>query len=1472
MDRPTLKIPPRKRQRRTDEEDDDEAEEDFPAQKNKRLLEADNLEHASESNQQLLLNADFGDDESEDDEDFIPGEDDEDDEDDDDGDYEEEQDADLGGEQHAEDEDDHERVEKQSRDDAKDSSAGNGQYASPSALFRKLHSAFPASPVTVCKNVLKASKGNLDAAYDAMAGGFRPAKSKTAITEPAQERPSIQKSRSKNSEDAVAESETLDREHVEPDESINSLLDYYDQNGLPKGSIDSGTALSHMAEVLEVSTSGTQDRPKGRAANHKIVRFAEDSLSDGLTSTPLLDVDLQIDDSDEDESTSSDLSSSDDESDSAEMSETSSSRSDGDGSNNQGSSDSSSDDDSAPEEASSKTIPEQHKPSPEGPVTSSTLNNQMSVPPREGRKQTKARNARRRNAKALKKLQEKGILPADTTAAEFNKLDIDDHTTKEEALAALDSVRSAHLSQMNRTFMMRRQELLDSLESGGIEVGHESFEAPESPSVASGKPIARKNHEEDILKGTTTDVSAQSVGPTPIEPVDNSTPPSRRARLDLGAGRRLLFGALGIKNPKTKQDEEKLRNNLMKDVRPLINPKPHDSAPAANDDGPDEDLDSWRQSITYRAVECCHDDVHLSEPPFPFVQRWDPQQQGNRLKQGTQDGKRKKDLRDEPQYYTSNQRPSKKQKLRKAKHSYAEEQEYLDSSCEPSYLEDSTAIGYDEAPRVSELPDENAKIMVRSHLQNGLNYAESPGSSQEPADLAPLPDDPSSLPDLQPDQLMTGITIAFKQLIMSETTKWQPQISAYRTAIVIANPGNGELQLTLALRDRRQPEKYYDQETGDRIYGRFDMPVEDDDEEPEDDGTLNLHFSELIEPKIVQNAPDSLVIDAADNAALAVSTTHLDNPSTLNKNKGLEEDQFSHVTETPLNSEVPESYLPAQTIIQPEQESTTQGEAADLSEPERQYSVGKVTAQDEESEQVVARADSTEKFAAVGSTEIVGTPLGKQEDIISDEARQEISLMMKEAGFRSSVPSSLRKDIRPNGMKSPGDAAVFEKLMQDMTEIENHFPSSPKFKGFGSSSPIIQSEQHVSPPPGISQQLPSSPVPPQSSWQTIPFDEPSSLPAESQHEEMAQKTSEDDTGESWETIDPSALAKRPAKRKPKRKLHMAQPIQKANQMWEQLSRLTRDKPSVGSSVDNVQDVPGLSTQSEPHPIDGRDSNASVQYPKLSIGSSFTSQISDHGRQLDVVFEDSTALEGDLNKVTTESSSANHNNDMQLLDDLTFDIGRESPALPANVLATEAEGNEISPDLPSSDELFPPLEVVLSQRDIIPEERNRNGDDQEHNAMGEGDDESLRESNSNFSTPKASKTGSRTTRRAASQPNPRTRRSVARSSETPGSQSQRKEFAVPPGSQVMDLTLSSDGEEEQYPLDAYMPPFRRYKVADDDDDDYRDGDDNAEKGGGWVKKKASSQAEPPRRTGTRLRSSSQASSNPRSSRKKTVAKF
>ena len=1000
-------------------------------------------------------------------------------------------------------------------------------------------------------------------------------------------------------------------------------------------------------------------------------------------------------------------------------------------------------------------------------------------------------------------------------------------------------------------FAVRRQKLLDSLESGGIEVGHESAE-PET------------------FEDSTREISTQSIPTSPPEPIENATPP-RRARLDLGAGRRLLFGALGIKTPKTKHDEDKLRVDLMKGVRPLVAPKPDSSAPAAHDDDLDEDPDAWRQSITYRAVECCHNDVQLSEPPFPFVQRWDPQQQGNRSKHGTQSGKRKKDLRDDPQFYDSNQRPSKKQKLRKAKHGYAEEAEYLDGSYEPSYEEGSTIVDYDDGAHDSELPEENATSGVRSQLLNGLNYGESAGSSQEPADLAPLPEDPSTLPDLMVGQVMTGMTIAFKQLIMSETTKWQPQISAYRTAIIIANPDNGELHLTLALRDRKLPEKYYDEETGNRIYGKFDMPIEEDDED-QDDGMLNLQFSELLEPKIVQNAPDSLIIDsAADAAAPTVPVVNSDHLSPLN-NTAFTEEQPSHVTETPLYTDVPESYASAQDIVQ-EQESIGQRDTTELSGSNGQYSVHKADARVEE-----WGANSAGRASDAEITEMAVSALGNGVEAISDEARQDISLMMKEAGFRSSVPSSVRKHIRPNGIESPGDTAIFEKLMKDMTEIEGHFPSSPKFNGFGSSSPIRHPGPHASSTTNISEQPLSSPAPPQSSWQTIPLDEPSSPPAETQAEEIGHETP-DVPEESWETIHPSVLAanqvKPKPKPKPKRKLHMAQSIQNANQLWEQLSRPTRNKPNAESSVDNTHDTPELSTELGLDAVGGRDSNASILCPKLSIGSSFTSQISDHGRQPDVIFEDSTTLDGDLAKPAAEDSSATRDNDIEQPGDPVSDAEVDLPTHSAEIVqAAKGKGKQILLDLPSSDSLFPPLEVVLSQRDTRRKERtassNADEDDREHSAMALSGEESLEDSN--HSTPKASKSSSRTSRRSASQPNPKTRSSVPRSSQTPVSQSEPEKFVIPEGSQTMDLTLSSDAEVEQDSLDAYMPAFRRYKMADDDDDDYRDGG-RGKKGGGWVKKKkASSQTESPRRSGKRLSSSSQTSSNARSSRKKTVAKL
>jgi hypothetical protein len=199
--------------------------------------------------------------------------------------------------------------------------------------------------------------------------------------------------------------------------------------------------------------------------------------------------------------------------------------------------------------------------------------------------------------------------------------------------------------------------------------------------------------------------------------------------------------------------------------------------------------------------------------------------------------------------------------------------------------------------------------------QQLMNDTQTPvaGFSQGPEDLAPLPDDPSILPVLEDSQAKVGMTIAFKQLEVSAATNWQPQLSAYRTAIVIAITETGELQLTLAMRDRQQFYKRYDPQTGERIYSKFEVPDDDELDEDENDGMLNLGFGELTEPKIVQEPPANLRSDAVMEETYqakeltSFETTTLsheelaDNPA-----NEAPEAQFSHVTETPLNSNATE--------------------------------------------------------------------------------------------------------------------------------------------------------------------------------------------------------------------------------------------------------------------------------------------------------------------------------------------------------------------------------------------------------------------------------------------------------------------------------------------------------------------------------------------------------------------------------------
>lgn len=1636
-DRPAVNIPPRKRRRVTyhEGEDDDEG---FLALKEK---DADGGDSEDETdNRQLVLHADFEDDDSEDDEDFVPGEDGEFGEDDDE---EAEADQDETMENEVQQQESQKKSATRSQSGEAEGQEGNDddEDDEESALadisdketrtkIRKLHSAFPTSPLKVCIYVLDGSGGDIGDAYTTMSLGFQPAKSRSAITETSKASLSVPKSRSKERKAPAEEVEAPDSMLVEAAMTGDSLLlNYYDQNGLPLGSISSGKALSHMAEAVQSSPG--KSRPTSQRYNSafssKSVRFSlDEGLTNGFTSIPAIDRESSVDDSEEESedsssdatssSGSSDSSSSDEDSSSsgeskedAEISGTSSSGNDSD---SDSSSDSSSDDD-APEETSSKVVNAMSAKLVHLSATISSSKPASSAvsSPGQGTRSTQSRNKRRKKGNVLARFKEKGILPAGTTLTEFLQLsEVTSDTSPEDALAALEAVRSGGKSDSEDgktdeataktgEFEARRQELLASLKSGGIEVGPETSKkspkkAPKASSVqieesavetksslaipsiedprdisfmtvpethqpTSAGDASRSRVEkefptpasETLPKAATSEVSAavskpatRSIGsvrkePTPDASATKSKPTTlasesaqsaattpRRAKLDVGAGRRMLFGALGLKPPKSKQDEEKLRSEIMKDVRPIYTQKIAEKVPEGASEAEDEDSEAWREKITYRAVECYHDGIELSEPPFPFVQRWDPQQQGGWSQKGKNGGKRKKNQRDDSQYYQE-ERPFKKQKQRKGKHSYAEQQEYLDTSYEPSYQEDSIMESA-EPTQESILPSDDVEGEVTQQLLNDMNE-DAPGQvSQGPEDLAPLPEDPTTLPDLQDGQAKPGMTIAFKQLTMSEETKWQPEISAYHTAVVNTILDSGELQLTLALRDRLNHEKFYDIETGERIYGRFDMPDQDEEvENEEDDGIRNLTFSELVEPKIVQDAPADLNEPALPKAG---SSTELQTLSHEDEAAGA---QFSHVTETSLDSEASESNAQEsnhESIPESLQQNTQNLDRVlnekrnlrlDNLEAVIRDNTPKPIADDKPTEDVVTTVDQEASILSVDTGRAKETveditaaeaaspgepePTSPNDDAdisivsITSDARLKISEIMKDAGFRSSVPSSVLKDIRSTGMESPGDAQVFDKLMKDMTEIESNPPYSPKFHGLHPSSPIKKLRP-------VSRDLePSiSPARVQLSWQSVDSQATSSPPLMNEEGEL-----------SWVTMETDIVSSPPTKPSPKKskpaKIFKVPNLGKAQQLWEALQPKSR-RSSVSSQGSKAS--PGPATG-----LGGAD-DTNVQYPKLSVGSSFTSQISDHGRQPDVNFDDSAGLSGDTPKAATFEDDSFMNQP----DDPMTDVEQELPSnksgnstngkqpqedsfgLDDPFLDDEEAGSvrkskthrpaksrsktlEVLPGSRSSNDAFPILKEVLLQRDTTREKtppvrstparnikaenmqkkaRDEPSEDEEENQEEEGEEEEE-------ITPKASHKNLKPSRREYSLPSGSQARKFSRHSQVRGSQRQASQsrpsqrqpkFIVPQGSKVMDLTMTSSDveEEEEVVVSEVEKPkrFRRYALSDDDDEDYV-GE------GGWVPK-SSGPVETRRQTSVGLKASSQSSLN--TSRRKTTARF
>jgi len=456
----------------------------------------------------------------------------------------------------------------------------------------------------------------------------------------------------------------------------------------------------------------------------------------------------------------------------------------------------------------------------------------------------------------------------------------------------------------------------------------------------------------------------------------------RRSKLDLGGAKRMLFGSLGLKTPKTKEDESNTREKLMKDVRPIKVIQADEAVGAAEDLAAIAADDSWKSKIILRAVECCHESVELSTPPFPFVQRWDPQQQNHRNDGNAKKRKNKKRKRNNDSYYEeTSYQESYNQSPRHIEYEVGEpDHPNAKGSLEDQRPEHSPERNLEDSQAVDEqLLREIGDVSVGKPL----------GNDQLSTDLPSLPEDPTTCLPLTREIARKGTVIAFKQLEMSAETNWQPNISDYRTAIVDEIAENGDLCMTPAKRDRRSNQAEYDDRTGERLYSKFEMPGFDDQDANEN---IEISFDELISP---------ILLRAVDNQA-----------NEGNEKLGKVEHHISAMNDT-------SGVASAQ----------TGRETGDQQTP------------------------SIDDFADKGmEVESVSPSL---------EARAEISELIKEAGWRSSVQSGVN-----GGFSTRENSMLPEKgdNREDTTLID---PPSPKFSGFRS-SPVIE----VKSSPPLSDNLP----------------------------------------------------------------------------------------------------------------------------------------------------------------------------------------------------------------------------------------------------------------------------------------------------------------------------------------------------------------------------------------------------------------
>ena len=447
----------------------------------------------------------------------------------------------------------------------------------------------------------------------------------------------------------------------------------------------------------------------------------------------------------------------------------------------------------------------------------------------------------------------------------------------------------------------------------------------------------------------------------------------------VAAKKAALLQRIGIVRQQTRDNPEQTPTA---DTSTVEQPVSDDPKQASQGEGPvrqsenelaEDQPEVWRDRIVYRAVECCQDGVELSEPPFPFVQRWDPQQQyfhGDKNKRG---GHSKRKQRDGEGFRDEASQSNIKRRRRGGSGydaDYGNDESYTNYGDTTGF--DDTILNYDD-----EQPEEAEEEQAVSQEADEEN-------------MPPLPEDLLTLPILHSGEAVTGMVVTWKQWLLSRATNWQPQISSLTGAVVNVLDDN-TLKVRLAKRDRNldHNEKLYDDD-GNRVYDKFELPdMDDEGDVAAEQGYRTLDLADMIEPRILSPAPEP------------PRTT-----SPVNQPSHTEQSLVPRDTIQPAELEFPDDRV-----------SGT---------PEAQVEINGVNA----TQAGISAQHDDGAQSMVSETPALQAPIVT---FIPEDRRHEISLMIDDAGFRKDVDPTVTKITDNAGLDLNSPSQQLEEMAHNAT-------------------------------------------------------------------------------------------------------------------------------------------------------------------------------------------------------------------------------------------------------------------------------------------------------------------------------------------------------------------------------------------------------------------------------------------------------